>query len=188
MAYFIMKCYPGNSGAVLSNEPELAHPFELWNGGERFDSPVPVPLQYSIDEEDAGKMPPLFDTGAHLLMRQDLVTALHECGVHNIDVYEAIILDLKSGNRFDNYRAVNIVGLVRAANMSRSIGEDIGLVNDGLVTVWFDKLVLDESKIHNILLFRLAESVSTIIVHDSVKDFLLKRGFNALTFTRPEDL
>jgi hypothetical protein len=183
-----MNCYIQNSGAVLSNEPVLADSLNLWNGGERFNLAVPTPLQYSIDEEDAGEMPPLFDTGAHLLMREDLVTALHECGVHNLDLYEAVIVDLKSGTRFDNYRAVNIIGLIRAANMSRSVGEDIGLVNDGLVTVWFDKLVLDESKIHNTLLFRLAESVSIIIVHELVRDFLLKRGFNTLTLTRPEDL
>jgi hypothetical protein len=188
MAYFVLKCFTRDHEAVLSNEPDLPPPLDLWNSGKRFTVHVPEPLMFSIDEDDAGEMPPMFDTGASLLMDSQLADALKRAGVDNFDSYQAIVLDKKSGMRYENYRAINIVGAVSAADDEKSAGEDIGVVSDGRRTVWFDKLVIDESKAGGLLMFRLAERISYIMIHESVKRVLEASGFGRLDFMGPEDV
>ena len=69
--------------------------------------------------------------------------------------------------------------------MARSVIFD---ASDGpLVTVTFESLVLDEAKAAGQLLFRLAESVSTVLVHARVVDRLLEQGGFGLTFIDPAD-
>lgn len=81
------------------------------------------------------------------------------------------------GATFTNYKAVNILGLVAAADMERSVA----VVHDGApsVDVDFDRLVIDEDKTGGRKLFRLAESTNAIIVHASLRDALLERGFGS---------
>ncbi len=51
----------------------------------------------------------------------------------------------------------------------------------------FDSVVLDEPAISDALIFRLAESVNAIIVHEKVKQHLEASGINTLTFLKPEE-
>lgn len=55
-----------------------------------------------------------------------------------------------------HYKAVNVLGLIAAADMDKSVAT----VHDGipLIDVDFDELVVDETKTRDIQLFRLAES------------------------------
>lgn len=84
-------------------------------------------------------------------------------------------LDADAGQVFTNYKAVNILGLVAAANME----ESIATVHDGipLIDVDFDLLVVDEHKTKGIKMFRLAESTNAILVHESLRDALIAKGF-----------
>jgi hypothetical protein len=50
----------------------------------------------------------------------------------------------------------------------------------------FDKLVVDEGKANGALLFLMAESVDTILIHKSVKE-VLEPLFPRLRFTLPEN-
>jgi len=56
-----------------------------------------------------------------------------------------------------------------------------------LVTVTFESLVVDENRAAGQLLFRLAESASTVIVHADVVDRLVERGAFGLTFVDPAE-
>lgn len=73
------------------------------------------------------------------------------------------------------WKAVNILGLVAAADMQKSIAT----VHDGipLIDVDFDELVIDEKKTKGIKMFRLAESTNAILVHESLRDALIEKGF-----------
>jgi hypothetical protein len=118
-------------------------------------------------------------------MREDLVEAIQEAGVDNLQVYSAIIRDPDSGATHTNYKAVNIVGLVSALDRAKAdIEPDPPFGN---LAMLLNSAPLDESKAGDARLFRLAEKRSMIVIHESVKDFLQARGFNNLTFTNPAE-
>jgi hypothetical protein len=69
--------------------------------------------------------------------------------------------------------------------------ESIATIHDNIakIDVDFDKLVLDEMKLQGLpLMFRLAESVNTILVHKSVKEHLTQKGFTGLLFSEVGDI
>jgi hypothetical protein len=134
-------------------------------------------------------MPAYFDWSYYSLLRDDLAQALKDAGVDNLQFFPAIIHDPESGKSYTNYKTFNLVGLVSAADMSKSEGESL-TGGPPLIDVFFTKLVLDESKTHNILMFRLAEAPSTILVHQSVKDYLEKNfpAYDDLEFYKTSEV
>ena len=56
-----------------------------------------------------------------------------------------------------------------------------------MVSASFDRVALDTAKIGGLLMFRLAEAVSTIVVHVSVKERIEAAGIDTLTFYVPGD-
>jgi hypothetical protein len=82
---------------------------------------------------------------------------------------------------------VNIVGLIMAADMEKSVST----VHQGsaLIDVEFDQLVIDAEKARGTLMFRLAEATGTIVVHESVRNCLLQNGFDKdLAFFEPGEV
>jgi hypothetical protein len=118
------------------------------------------------------------------LMTRRLLSALQGAGVDNIESFAAEVYDPRTGETFTDYVAFNIVGTVRAADLSQSTYQ----APDGsLVSVDFDSVVLEASRARGVLVFRLAESVNAIVVHDSVRRHVLAKGIDTLTFIEPED-
>lgn len=164
--HFVMTCegvVPGTSVTMVSE----------WNGppwmtGELIIAPVPTPVVFTLDAEYPGKLKPMYE-GTILLMRDDLLRALDSAGVDNLQSFPAVIVDDTKGEKHTNYSAVNIVGTIACADMAESERMD-DEDDEDLVNVDFDSLVIDEAKAGDALLFRLAESVSAIIVHQRVRD------------------
>ncbi|MCP5170288.1 MAG: hypothetical protein H6999_11115 [Hahellaceae bacterium] len=157
-----------------------------WDDGESFEHPPVEPIKGVLKpyKEDHPSMSR--ELGAYYydssipFFRDDLLQALQEAGVDNLDVYEAELTDPDTGEVHTNFKAINILGLVAAADMAKSEA----IVHDGipLVDVSFNKLVLDPTKTHDFLLFRSAENNGTILIHESVKKHLENKGFNKLSF------
>lgn len=156
-----------------------------WDDGVPFDNPPTSPVtavleSYKPDDPTMSmSMPALFKVKLPLY-REDFIAALKAAGVDNLDLYDAEITDPDNGQVHTNYKAVNIIGLVAAADMDKSVA----IVHDGipLVDVSFDKLVLDPDKTQDLLFFRLAENNGAVMVHQSVKDHLLAVGFDEIEF------
>jgi hypothetical protein len=104
--------------------------------------------------------------------------------VDNLQLYQARLRGPESQRVFDDFYVVNVVGAVSCADLSKSEYEPPP--GRPTISVAFEKLVIDESKTRGALLFRLAESLSTIIVHEGVKRHLDRRGFDMLTFREIE--
>ncbi len=153
--------------------------------GERFDPAIkiPRPLRYELDADVPGDMPWLFKSGGPL-MHDRMVESLRAAGVDNIDVYDVLLVDPADGSEWTDYKAVNIVGLVAAADIAKSVIDTSD--SSRLITTKFEKLVLDPNKAHGLLIFRLAEKVSAIIVHDKVKVEIEARRIGPLGFIPPE--
>ncbi len=118
--------------------------------------------------------PYMSQCGCHFF-RDDLIAALEAVGVDNLHKYPVSITDPDDAKVYNNYKAVNIIGVVSAADMEKSkfeLGDSTPLMD-----VPFDQLILKENDMKGLLMFRLAESLISILVHERVRDYLLEKGF-----------
>jgi len=174
--------------ASLSAPPSIPG-VDSWISGRRIDVPVPQPLQFTIepdegeeDQEEPGILLELYQYSA-VLMSERLLNALREAGVDNLQSFDAVIQEPRTGAVTKGYKLVNVIGVVAATDMSKS--QYAPPQGPPIIDVSFDSLVIDERRARGQLLFRLAESLGAIIVHQRVKDHLLARGFDMLTFRDP---
>jgi hypothetical protein len=162
-----------------------------WKEGARHHMPIPEPLPLKLKSldphsSDHGPEMPEYFKGKIPLFRDDLLAAMREAGVDNLDAYKVVITDPDSGRTYDNYKAVNIIGMISAADM----GKSQATVHPGgpLIDVEFDRLVLDEGRARGALIFRLAEATATILVHQDLRDHLRSKGFTKLEFLEPGEV
>ncbi|MBI5017321.1 MAG: hypothetical protein HZB55_17780 [Deltaproteobacteria bacterium] len=135
-------------------------------------------------------MRPYFEEPGAPLMSDELIGALRDAGVDNLDTYEAVIREVRTGREYKNYKAVNIVGIISGADMTKSDYTDSGLSDEASGDLWFDKLVLDETKLAGNLFFRLAENVAIVLASRRVVDVVRAAaipGGEYLEFAPPED-
>lgn len=179
-SFFVMEC-AGRApigGVDLVTEVEESP----WMEGTTVPTPV-GPIVYETDQQRPGNLKAMYELSA-LLVRVDLLQAILDSGVDNIQVFDATVQDPTEGVDHINYRACNIIGPVAAADMKRSV-----LMHDETVTGLdhdFAELVLDETRIPpDVLLFRLAESTSAIVVHQRVREEIESRGIEGMVFYEP---
>jgi hypothetical protein len=189
MYYVLDRSWADHPARVMDDVPFFEDiDFDL---GERISARVPQPLRFKLEPLDPNAndvgpdMPEFFDESVPLF-REDLIAAMQEAGVDNLDLYDAVIYDPDTKKRYTNYKAVNIIGAIAAADMSKSKAT----VHPGgpVIDVEFDELVLDETRTGGVLIFRLAEATGTILVHERLRDHLLAKGFTALEFLDPRDV
>jgi hypothetical protein len=172
--YYVMTCEEIQPRNTIGESPDV--PGSPWNDGHLIDDAISEPLVYTVDPDYPGSMIPMYDI-AELLVRDDLFSSLQHAGVDNLQAFRAVVVDPQTGTRHENYRAVNIVGVVSAAAADESvtIPGDLG----------FDSLVIDAEKAGNLLMFRLAEAVNAIVVHRSVRERIESDGIEGMTFYEP---
>lgn len=179
--YFVLSCMSPLHAhkALITYEPD--DPWRNWQMGRRFTADPPVPVSATIEPGESGEMVEMWD-GPLPLMTRRLAQALRRAGVDNLDLYEAEILDVESGTLHRGYVAFNVIGAVAAADLAKS---DYRAEGGPLISVDFDSLYVDERKARGALLFRLAESINAILVHESVKSSIEAEGIDTLTFSGP---
>jgi hypothetical protein len=161
-----------------------------WRKGALIQQIVPDPLKFTLQQynphssDDSAHMPSYLRASAPLF--DDLIDALRECGVNNIDCYNVDLLDPDNGQIYKNYKAIIIIGLIAAADIDKSNATVHASGSPPLIDVDFDRLTIDNSKTHDVLFFRLAESTNAIIAHEKIKNHLLAKGFDDLAFYEPE--
>ncbi len=189
--HYVMTCegpYPTRSLREHPNRYTLGDGSSWWYG--RILSAKDFgPLVYTLDRriyEETGKPGnpvAMYDEKDPPVMRGDLRRALEAAGVHNIQYYPAIVKDPLSGEELPDYFAFNVVGLVSAADMSKS--KLMGTSSSTMLDADFDSLVIDESKAAAFPLFRLAENISAIVVSEQVRETVLAHGVPGMVFYPP---
>ena len=175
--YYVMTCEGISPRTTIGDSPDV--PGSPWNDGQPLIEEPEEPLIYTLDPDYPGNMLPLYDI-AEPLMRADLLNALHEAGVDNLQTYQAIIRDPATNREFTDYKAVNIVGVISAADMEKSSVMNVS--DSQMIDVAFDNLVLDESRIGGSLMFRLGEAVNAIVVHERIKRVIKERQIPGMMF------
>jgi len=157
----------------------------LWRTGRPLRGEVPGPIEIRFDRFRGYEGPPveLLDLGIPIMSRR-MADALTEAGVDNLELFPAKLVHPGSGEAYE-YRAYNVIGLVAAADLDKSEWSSY----DGrpVMDTSFESLVLDESKVGTQLLFRLAENVNALMIHERVRDHLTEKGIDTLEFIAPED-
>ena len=178
MAYFMLHCFgpADRERTSIHRIPQFEN--VSWNRGVRIQGYVPVPVRIHLDPEAPGVLLPMYHKGV-LLMSNALIAALHSVGVSNLESFDAVLVDEANHREYTNYKLINIIGSIAAADLAQSVHKAHGAP---LFDVDFDSLVIDEKKARGALMFRLAENVSGIVVHESVKDAVLKAGVEYLDF------
>jgi len=141
-------------------DPEME--LDDWTSGIRLDVKVDRPFVLSARAVRGYTGPPadLYDFRV-TLMSERMLLALREVGVDNLDVYPAQVVEEGTGRSWTLF-AVNIIGRVAAADLRRSVWSSAHPELQG--DVMFDRLVLDPRATMGLPLFRMAESVRTILV------------------------
>jgi hypothetical protein len=119
------------------------------------------------------------------LMTRRLVASLEAAGVDNLQTFTTrLTTPDRDTTPPDEYLAVNVIGKVAAADLSRSrINPD---VPDRMVSMDFHALTIDERRARNLLMFRLAENVTAVLVDERVKLAVEGAGLTTLTWIPPE--
>lgn len=182
-AYFMLACHSPEEGdhAQYSYEPDDEE--RSWIIGQPFDAPPPVPVPVTVEPGEEGLQPELTDVPVPLMSRR-LAECLTAAGVSNIDFYPARVTEQASGRSHDGLLAFNLIGLVAAADLSRST---FSAPDGPLLSVDFDGLAIDPAKAGAADMFRLAESVNGIVVSRRVRQAILDAGITTLEFILPED-
>lgn len=183
MAYFIMVGEGTYPIAPIKKCYRQHLEVDIWDDGVKLNIEVPEPIVYELDEDEYDESPNVRSLADHLpvpFMHNSVYEALLAAGVDNLQAYDALIRDPIRGIEYKDFKAFNIVGVVSAADMDASTM--MGTSDSTLIDADFDRLVIDESKCNGLLLFRLAENIGAIVVHERVKEEVEKRGIKGIFF------
>ena len=180
--YFLMQ--PVMRGGMLLAPLRDAPNEQSWTMGARFEEPPPEPVQAKIRAgyEDAEPRPFM---GVPPILSEALLSVLLAAGVSNLDTYDAVLKSADGKVALRGFKAFNLIGLVAAADLSqtRFAPENASRFIDATI----DGLVLDPSRAGGLLMFRLAEHSSAIVVHRRIKDAVEAAGIAHVQFVSPNE-
>ncbi|TWU40597.1 imm11 family protein [Novipirellula artificiosorum] len=183
--YFMLTCYsPANADYIdIESYPEIDG-IDSWLLGTPLSVDLSEPIRLQWDRETEGPPKKMYADNIPL-MHRDLVTTLQQCGVTNLQLFPTEIVHPENKQVERDYLATNILGLIKAADLSESNYRDPS--GNGLYDMDFDSLAIDPQKTFGAKLFRLAECVTGIVIARSVKESLQQAGGFGLQFVEPAD-
>jgi hypothetical protein len=169
--YYALKCDVAGMTAEITKESGPPIP-ELAEGQFFTPNPGSRPFVFSVDNPGGE---PLFDFySGRCLMSRRLVDTLRAEGVDNLQTFDAELRDAATGASRRDFVVVNVLGLVAAADLDASQSITLG---EGHV---FTDLKIDASKACGLLMFRLAESLIDVIVHERIAKAIEAGGFRGV--------
>lgn len=187
--YFVLQCDrpDDDSGGWMDIEDWTGvNGFKDWRVGRiARDRPGASPTVISAVPHDGYQgLPRELSDNSVPLMSARLKAAIEGAGVDNIDYHPVTLRNSATAATYPYY-AFNLIGLVSATDFRKSVLEsyDGDFKGDSAIK----HLVLDPSKTGALLMFRLAEKFSTILIHARVREAIERAGIDTLRFTKPED-
>ncbi len=116
-------------------------------------------------------------------MSTGFAEALAQCGVDNLDLYDAVLRSEDGSVEYGGYKAFNLVGIRKAADLEATVFNDPP--GTRMVDASIESLAIDPDKAGGVLMFRLAEYVGAVVVHRKVKEFIEARDFPGIVFREP---
>ena len=175
--YSILECIAKAPLARVSLVSEISG--APWMTGRKVDPPAEV-VAYKVHKDRPGNLRALYSNLAVPLIRDDLLKVIKDVGVDNMQDFDAVLRDPVKDAEHTNYRALNILGMVAAADL----GKSTFMHSQSLTGVDrdFDKLEFKDKLRTDLLLFRLAESSNALVVHEKVKKAIEKSKIEGVVF------
>jgi predicted HicB family RNase H-like nuclease len=184
--YYVLRVEDPEVGYRARLVYERDTPLRSWMSGAHFEQAPPEPIVIKLrgtDEED-WVLGDLWLTPI-TVMSTRVFDALRGAGVDNLDTYAVELHDPQNGAVHKDFVAFNIVGKIAAADLAGT--QFAPSASERMISADIDSLAIDPKKTRGALMFRLAESVNAIIVHDSVRKAVLAAGIDTLTFLEPQE-
>ena len=189
--YYIMECpilttAAGEAVMEIHNTFRLAG-IRLWQNNrpippeKKQNIPDPIEIDFDVFRGYEGPPSEFEDLGIPV-MSDRLYQVLVSCGVDNLEVFPAVLKNTSTQQKY-KYYAYKIYDVVPLMNITESEYETYR--NTGPATI--HKFVADESRTRGLLMFRMAESITDIVVHESVKKAIEAAGIDTVEFIKPED-
>lgn len=134
--------------------------------GSPIKVPVNQPLICSTDYSGGTDFADLVSDELPVISKR-FAQALRDSGVSNFEVFPVDLMNFSTKERWPGFLAINIIGRLKCVHLGESQGTHVG---GGMVM--FRKITLRKDVVHNHRLFRIAESPSKIVIHESVKRHL----------------
>jgi hypothetical protein len=158
--YFRLTAQLNLNAGLIKKDGNLSQTLNEGRSVNADDLTLPWPFSLQHERSDPLSMSDYYPYPK--LMSERLIETLRGAGVDSLQLFDADIVNRKSGERVSGYRVVNILGLVSAADASASKSRPLAHVR------FFETLVLDEARARGQLMFRLAESLTDVIVAEKV--------------------
>lgn len=188
--YFVMCSAP----AIESDSARGYIDIEDWDGIEGFEdwgrgTPAqrhpsgPVVIQ-AVPHDGCAGAPDDFQDMSVPLMSRPLKEAIDAAGVDNVRFFPVALRNTETAEVYE-YFAFNLVGLGAAAGSAREgmSSHDGDFLGDTHVR----RLRIDDASARGLLMFRLQEKFSVILVHESVKESVERSKISTVKFVKPED-
>ncbi|HEY6642890.1 imm11 family protein [Povalibacter sp.] len=147
--------------------------------GQRITYEVSTPLEYGLHPSYPGELLPFYKSAAPL-MHERLLDVITRAGADNLQLFDAVLDDPQRSIRHTDYKAVNVIGLVAIADLAKS--QTMGTSDSERIDVDFHRLVMREQIPGEHLIFRMAESVNAIVVHERIKQRIDAAAVPGMTF------
>jgi hypothetical protein len=190
--YYILKC-PIPITANGENLMDIKNHFDAgsvwsWTDGLPLDAdedPGELPINIDVDyfQNYQGAPREFYALGVSILSPR-VKAVFDSLGIDNILYYPAVLHISPLGRKVD-YFVFKIIGRVAAADATSQLESYQGRQAIGDASV--HHLKIDATKTFNFLIFRLAESTTTIVVHEKVKLACEAAGIDTLQFLLPEE-
>ena len=189
--YFIVDCtWPesenGEALMRIDNTFRLGE-VRTWKSGkphkpERLTFEQPVRIAFEPLRGYRGLPIELLDLGIPI-MSDRLHRAIVGAGVTNVEWFDVSLRD-PTGQEYA-YKAYNVVGLIAAADLAKSDWSSTS--GKPTTDVSFDHLVIDPARAGDALLFRLAENVNALMIHQHVRHAIERADIDTVRFIAAEN-
>lgn len=169
----------------ITKDPEIPKTVNFKAGAVIEDS-LDSPLEFEVDFP-AGMAPGNFLALQIPVVSDLFVATLRAAGVDDFQLFPAVLRNPETSERWSGYQAFNTIGVLDAVDMDASVFDEI-MPGSGSVPplLDFEKLVIDESKAGDRLMFRLLQNRTLLViqgrVRDRLKDTAPEGGWRVTTF------
>ncbi len=172
-------------GYIEIEDWDSADGFEGWGVGRPAEQEPKKPVVINVVPYDgyAGLLDEFKDENVPLMSKR-LKETIESAGVDNVKFYPVVLRNKKT-KKTHEYFAFNLIGLVDAVDLGKSsiTSHDGDFFGDSSIT----NLAVNEKAGRGLLMFRLKEKFSVILVHRKVKEAIEKAGITSVKFIAPED-
>jgi len=160
--FYRLKADPGLTGGYVRKQANKHE--TLMSGALVDESELDLPWPFIVvPNKDHGLRISDYHPGAKVMSKR-LVAALQAAGVDNLQTFPAEITNNETGEVIRDFVAVNVVGMVSAADEGASESSPLADVK------FFHRLVMDPTSAKGLRMFRLAESRMDVIVDEAVAE------------------